>query len=404
MNKLAVARELVAVSKSLQGAFTDQPAPWGKETEDELEKVQTEAEAKLGRELEMVKSRYYWEPGKSTMINITLTGRPLFHHYSIGGLFGVGYRDGILTVNPQWLSERESIPSYKWGYAVDKMIQIVKQSEPIERTIDGALDKIEQKLGKKIESGIRRDIVGWCVKVAKGRLSAHSYPAPKGKDFVLFPPETSMPGQPAIAHELVAVSKLISAGLPVGETIERDALRTHRYRSSVEITDLTDAGRRGKRCRQCVVYDLDYAMNDAGGPIEDMMDALYRARTYEEAVRAVDRGVEAINSVSRYTVKKDERILRAVDVAPGGFAPVEINGEHVYIKADFDSFTVKDKDDMHNEPTCIPSVRGPQKTSVKMFYRWVTDNRNWIPRATFHEVTNSMSKAGIPYHYFCAVD
>jgi tetrahydromethanopterin S-methyltransferase subunit G len=175
-------------AKELVGAFVDQPVPFGADVEDEMEKVRTEAEEKLGKQLELVKGRYYWQPGRSIMVNMTLTGRPLFQEYRMGGMFGVGYRKGVLTVNPQWISSKDSIPSYKWGYVVDKLIKIVKQSEKIEKKIDAVLDKVEQKTGK-IDSDIRRDIIKWCVKAAKRRLSVRAYPGPKGKEFVIHPEE-----------------------------------------------------------------------------------------------------------------------------------------------------------------------------------------------------------------------
>lgn len=390
MNRQAAAKELVAIVKSLQGSFVDQPFPLTDDRESELERAQAEAEEKLRKELVEVKNRYYWEPGRSTMINITLTGRPLFEHYTISGLRMVGYRDGVLVVNPQWVSENDSLPSYKWGFVVDKMIREVKQSEPIDRKIGKTLDKVEQKLGRKIDTGVRRDIIRWCERVAKSRLSVRAYPGPKGKEFVIFSEDAGMQ----------ASSR--TAGLSFGQTIENENVRIHRYRPSVEITDLTNAGKRGKRCKVLFVYDLDYT-DDAGGLVEDMVDALSRARNYEQASRIVEKGLTAINAVSRYSAKMDERLVRGVDVSPGGFKPIEIHGQHVYVQADFDSFTVRDKDDHWNEPTCIPSGSG-SKTAVKMFYRWAMDNESLIKRGTFHEVTESMSKAGIRYHYYCAVD
>jgi hypothetical protein len=181
-----IVRDLVR--KNVCGAFVDQPMPWSEDKEAELEKIRDEAEAKLKRELDEVKGRYYWSPGKSTMINITLSGKPLISHYQVGGFYGLAYQDGVLTVNPEWRGG-DALPSYEWGKVVDKMIQIVKQSDPISKVIGSALDKVEQKLGKKMESGVRQEIIRWCEKVAKGRLSAHAFPMPKGKEFVIAPSE-----------------------------------------------------------------------------------------------------------------------------------------------------------------------------------------------------------------------
>ena len=205
-----------------------------------------------------------------------------------------------------------------------------------------------------------------------------------------------------VARELIAVAKML-AGLDVGKTIENDSVRIHRYRPSVTVTDLTNAGKRGKRCEEFTVYNLDWATKDAVSEIENMMDDLSRVKNYGQAMRVMEKGVEAINAATKYLVETDSRLLRGVDVAPGGFSPIEIHGRYVHISADFDSFSVRDLEDRFNEPTCIPTGSG-KKTAVKMFYRWATDNENWIKGAKFEEVLNSMTKAGIPYHYYCAVD
>ena len=195
------------------------------------------------------------------------------------------------------------------------------------------------------------------------------------------------------------------AGLDVGKTIESGSIRIHRYRSSIVVTDLTNAGKRGKKCDEIAAYDLDYVEDGAAWAVEDMADGIMKSRSYREAKKIIEKGMDEIKEASEgyFRVKIDERSHKGVDVAPAGFSKIEINGKHVYVKADYDSFVVRDKDDRFNEPTCIPSSRG-SKTSVKMFYRWATDNENLIKRGTFGDVLHSMNKAGISYHQYCAMD
>jgi len=81
------------------------------------------------------------------VINITLTGRPLLMNYQMSGISGVGYRNGVLTINPQWWSMRDSLPSYSWAVLADKMIKLVKSSPRVSDMVNDALDKVEQKLG-----------------------------------------------------------------------------------------------------------------------------------------------------------------------------------------------------------------------------------------------------------------
>ena len=80
------------------------------------------------------------------------------------------------------------------------------------------------------------------------------------------------------------------ADLPVGKTYESDAkkLRIHRYRGSLQITDLTNAGKRGKRVSQTSVYDLDM-FRDAE-TIKDwdrMIDNLPSAPSYAAVLKII---------------------------------------------------------------------------------------------------------------------
>lgn len=198
------------------------------------------------------------------------------------------------------------------------------------------------------------------------------------------------------------------ADLPVGKTYESDEkkLRMHRYTGSLQITDLTNAGKRGKRVRQTSVYDLD-AFRDAQ-VIEDwdrMIDNLPKAPSYDAVIKII-RGhvvsLEMFNPTS-YVPKMEERELRGVDVAPASFAPMKIETPEFELEAGYDSFSVMDKRDTNNLPACIPSSRGG-KGAVKQFFRWVTDNESRITRMTYNELTSAMLDEGLEFHSYCRMD
>ena len=109
----------------------------------------------------------------------------------------------MLTINPQWVSVSDSLPSYAWSAMVDKMIHTVKQSKKIVDMVNEAMDVAESKLGFKILANVRQDILRYCDKAAERRLSVRAYPGPKGKDFVIMPPIAA----PAVASELVKLAK-----------------------------------------------------------------------------------------------------------------------------------------------------------------------------------------------------
>lgn len=206
----------------------------------------------------------------------------------------------------------------------------------------------------------------------------------------------------AAEERLARIAKSLAAALSRGGDMENGSIRVHRWNSSIRVWDLTNAGRIGKQVDTIAVYDLDMAGKEADAQVETLADNISRARSYGQAKDLIQKAVEEINAVSLYKVKIVEDRERGIDVPPAGFKPIEINGRHVSVEADYDSFSVRDKEDKFNEPTCIPTHGS--KRDVKVFYMWVRDNQSLIQNATFHEVMEGMSKAGIRYHYYCAVD
>ena len=246
------------IAKGVAGAFVDQPAPWDDETQDKLEKERDEAEKKLRTQLKEVDGRYYWEPGRTVSYNMTLTGRPLAMEYRLGGMWGVTYRDGLLTINPQWVSARDSMPSYAWSQVVDKMVHQVKQSERISDMAEKTLDGVEAKLGFKIDPKARQDIVRWCEKAAERRLSVRAYPGPKGKEFVVAAPPAAVPA---------------TAGSRTAGTMASFEVRAERH---------DDAG--GSTVETILVVHGQAALS-AEGPVHD-------DKTYEECFDAVRKVIE----------------------------------------------------------------------------------------------------------------
>lgn len=195
--------------------------------------------------------------------------------------------------------------------------------------------------------------------------------------------------------------------LQVGTTVlsENGRLRIQRYSHAVVVTDLTHAGKRGKRCRELRLWDTDMMRSpQAEKALEGLLSDLPKAGAYEAVFDWLSGFVD---EWSRYVVgippKIEERELRGVDVAPGGFAPVHIETNNFSLESDYDTFVIRDKVDRNNLPTCIPATRGG-KEDVKAFYRWVTDNKSALQRMTYYEVLSGMRDAGIRYHDFCAMD
>ena len=197
---------------------------------------------------------------------------------------------------------------------------------------------------------------------------------------------------------LIAEGRRALHELSVGNTFENEKWRVHRYASSVVITDLTNAGKRGKKCREFAVYDIDWKRL----PIS--ADTI--AKTFEDLAKknaplaAMEKAAKEFEGAGASLSIRDQR---GVDVTPGGFENIKIKGDNVYIEAEYDTFRIKNLQDTYNEPTCIPALKGGKK-DIPQFYRWVKDNEKKIKTMTFSEVLKAMDREGIKYHYFCAMD
>lgn len=194
----------------------------------------------------------------------------------------------------------------------------------------------------------------------------------------------------------VAARFILAEDLNIGETFENEAWRIHRYRPSIKITELANAGKRGKQVRQIDLYDLDYGNLPVEGMAAEMVMLAKRGANF-------DRMLQAAKEHEELGAKLQVTTLRGVDVVPGGFKPIKINGKYVEIESGYNNFVVRDKVDQNNLPTCIPATKGGKK-SIFAFYRWVKDNQSAIANMTFRDVLAAMRDNGIENHQYCAMD
>lgn len=205
--------------------------------------------------------------------------------------------------------------------------------------------------------------------------------------------------------------ELRGIGVGIGDTEEHDGLRFHRYSSALRVTDLANAGKRGKSVPEFALYNLDYTFGDkAADELENALEAIAKAKTYAQALQIAKKVVEFVHADgSRYgsSLNIEERPLRGVDVDPpegASGAKIEIDTPHFSLSVDARGFSVHDKDDRNNEPCIITPVRGAKQTAVKAFRSWVEANRDRLQSLTFDKLVSALHDAGVNYHYFCAMD
>lgn len=178
--------------------------------------------------------------------------------------------------------------------------------------------------------------------------------------------------------------------LQIGQTVETNGFRVHRYATSVTVVAVADAGKRGKRCRELRIRSSNQATLNIVADL--IVGKIESGATDLEAF---------LHSYMLFTpgVVLDARDLRAVDVPFGG---IIINGPKAYIDADSTQFTVRCKVDQANEPTLILQ---PGRKCAKQALTWFKANQKAIEDGiTLRDISMGLASAGVATHYYCAVD
>lgn len=201
-----------------------------------------------------------------------------------------------------------------------------------------------------------------------------------------------------MAYSYDRTAAVRTATFSVGATHETDTWRIHRFSESIRITELKGAGKRGKRCTEISLHG-----GSRTTPWESIaMGALLYAKRDATASK-MEAEMEELTGGDDGWVKMEVRALRGVDVMPGGFEKLRMKTKEVEIEAGYDNFSVRDLVDKNNLPTCIPAFKGGKK-SIPAFYRWVQDNESKLKSMDYHEILRAMSKEGIQFHSYCAMD
>lgn len=196
-------------------------------------------------------------------------------------------------------------------------------------------------------------------------------------------------------------SIVLEEGLAIGQTLETPVLRVHRYSGSISVTDLTNAGKRGKMVDDFTLYDLQWTEDPAvRGLVEKFASQLSTMKSYRSALVMAKGLVAAARRMGSSRPNIEEHKQKGVRVRPVGSPEITINTSYIYGYADGQQFTVRDKKDLANEPTIMQ--RG--KRSASQFYKWIRKNEKRVNSMDFRDIINALKKEKIDYHHYCAMD
>jgi hypothetical protein len=176
--------------------------------------------------------------------------------------------------------------------------------------------------------------------------------------------------------------------LNIGRSMESAVWRTHRYMSSIRVTRIEFAGKRGKRCEEFAVTSYD---DDALTAASDPIVALTLSCASVEAIRAAVFEVAAKVGGQAYA-----ETLRGIDVPLAGVG--QSNGL-MSITCDGVRACLCDLVDSANEPRIIYAGKRARK-----IYDFLRENAAAVAAMSFSQVDHALEAIGVHGHYYCAMD
>lgn len=216
------------------------------------------------------------------------------------------------------------------------------------------------------------------------------------------PPKTARNEMDLVAQRVFTAWMVKARGIPMGETAEVGSIRIHRYRDHFKVTDLTNAGKRGKKVK---VFTAGPSYSYKGNHDEWMERLSKEISSY----RTYDRAWAFFNGLLKDAPREinlNEYVERGVDVLPGGTRKFNFKTpKDVEVMADPKDFTVinrwplTDKDGKPTGQFHDTSYFPVNKKDALPFYAWLSANESKAKRMGIDEFRKLWREIGVRYDY-----
>lgn len=206
----------------------------------------------------------------------------------------------------------------------------------------------------------------------------------------------------------VVARHLKATALPMGHTAENGSVRIHRYRDLFLITDLTNAGKRGKKVLESVVEPTYQYKGDRDKWFDSMANAIVGYTSYAKVI-AFFKDVQH-DYPGEIDIK--ERQQRGVDVKPSGLTKLNLktntdaNGSYMRITSDPTEWMVTSvgvitgpKGNTFNQDTIYYPVGGKRDVAkgAALFNKWLQDNLSKVNKMGIVELQDVWRSLGVKY-------
>lgn len=204
----------------------------------------------------------------------------------------------------------------------------------------------------------------------------------------------------------VAARHLKARGVGVGKTEAKRNIRVHRYRDSLHIWDLTNAGKRGKKVRW---MSLGTTYSYTGDPQKWLANMSYFALDYGDYGQ-FKRFIEDVMVDFPGEISMDEGQARGIDILPAETKVYKmewsIGTTNMRLEASPLKFMVVDSYLHEPGPRARPDAEPfrqdtkhwpVKKTDAQKFYGWLVANENKVKRMSMQDLKKLWRDIGVRY-------
>ena len=187
---------------------------------------------------------------------------------------------------------------------------------------------------------------------------------------------------------------ILEEALEVGKTFDNGKIRAERSMEAVTITDLRNAGKRGKKVDLFSIQGISYIRDsNTLKPFYQFYKSIATIGDYNKLLKLASK---LIDHAEKTGAKGDVPRLRkwqkrGQDIpGSGGVYDIFVRAKDASIRATNKGFSISRINDVNGEVTTEQD-----KASIKKFYKWLHGHKADIERMTYNNILLSASKSGV---------
>lgn len=224
----------------------------------------------------------------------------------------------------------------------------------------------------------------------------------------LFPDPDMSSSRFRVASRYIAATtqKRVARGLPLGRTFQNEKVRVHRWADFLEVTDLTNAGKKGKTCDRFRTNPVHPFSGDKAEWFDRISGEFLEYSTKSDPYRSMISFIKDLIVDFPKEIRLDEEKVKSYNVEPFGprfdiDIPLEDGKSSIRVNATPYSAFVVNHHWMSRGFYQDTSYHADKRKDAVLFYGWMKENSNKVTKFKsmddFKKVWDSLG-ANFDYH------